>query len=154
MSPQFRVTLTKEEVGELQKISSTGSRSAKIVLFARALLLLDKGPHTTEHWTVNQTSKAVGLSERTLNHLKEKFVSQGLDSIIGPKLTGKSKRPVIFDGAFEAKLTQLACSEPPEGRTRWTVRLLADKLVELEIVEKISPMTVQRVLKKTNLSLT
>lgn len=150
MSPQFRVTLTKEEVEELQKISSTGSRSAKIVLFARALLLL----HTTEHWTVNQTSKAVGLSERTLNHLKEKFVSQGLDSIIGPKLTGKSKRPVIFDGAFEAKLTQLACSEPPEGRTRWTVRLLADKLVELEIVEKISPMTVQRVLKKTNLSLT
>ena len=75
------------------------------MLFARALLLLDKGPHTTEHWTVNQTSKAVGLSERTLNHLKEKFVSQGLDSIIGPKLTGKSKRPVIFDGAFEAKLT-------------------------------------------------
>ena len=151
MSPQFRVTLTKEEVEELQKISSTGSRSAKIVLFARALLLLDKGPHTTEHWTVNQTSKAVGLSERTLNHLKEKFVSQGLDAIIRP--TGKSKRPVIFDGAFEAKLTQLACSEPPEGRTRWTVRLLADKLVELEIVEKISPMTVQRVLKKTNLSL-
>lgn len=71
MSPQFRVTLTKEEVEELQKISSTGSRSAKIVLFARALLLLDKGPHTTEHWTVNQTSKAVGLSERTLNHLKK-----------------------------------------------------------------------------------
>ena len=152
MSPQFRVTLTKEEVEELQ-ISSTGSRSAKIVLFARALLLLDKGPHTTEHWTVNQTSKAVGLSERTLNHLKEKFVSQGLDAIIRPRPTGKSKRPVIFDGAFEAKLTQLACSEPPEGRTRWTVRLLADKLVELEIVEKISPMTVQRVLKKTNLSL-
>ena len=111
-------------------------------------------PHTTEHWTVNQTSKAVGLSERTLNHLKEKFVSQGLDSIIRPRPTGKSKRPVIFDGAFEAKLTQLACSEPPEGRTRWTVRLLEDKLVELEIVEKISPMTVQRVLKKTNLSLT
>ena len=79
MSPQFRVTLTKEEVEELQKISSTGSRSAKIVLFARALLLLDKGSHTAEHWTVNQTSKAVGLSERTLNHLKEKFVSQGLD---------------------------------------------------------------------------
>ena len=71
MSPQFRVTLTKEEVEELQKISSTGSRSAKIVLFARALLLLDKGPHTTEHWTVNQTSKAVGLSERTLNHLRK-----------------------------------------------------------------------------------
>ncbi|MFR5391938.1 helix-turn-helix domain-containing protein [Parasutterella sp.] len=115
MSPQFRVTLTKEEVEELQKISSTGSRSAKIVLFARALLLLDKGPHTTEHWTVNQTSKAVGLSERTLNHLKEKFLSQGLDAIIRPRPTGKSKRPVIFDGAFEAKLTQLACSEPPEG---------------------------------------
>ena len=73
MSPQFRVTLTKEEVEELQKISSTGSRSAKIVLFARALLLLDKGPHTTEHWTVNQTSKAVGLSERTLNHLKREI---------------------------------------------------------------------------------
>ena len=123
--------------------------TASATVFSR----LKTGRHTTEHWTVNQTSKAVGLSERTLNHLKEKFVSQGLDAIIRPRPTGKSKRPVIFDGAFEAKLTQLACSEPPEGRTRWTVRLLADKLVELEIVEKISPMTVQRVLKKTNLSL-
>ena len=95
---------------------------------------------------VRTIAKTVRILER--NHLKEKFVSQGLDSVIRPRPTGKSKRPVIFDGAFEAKLTQLACSEPPEGRTRWTVRLLADKLVELEIVEKISPMTVQRVLKK------
>ena len=148
MSPRYRITLTESEVEELKRISTTGSTKAKIVLFARALLLLDKGNYTSDHWTVKQTATAVGLSERTLNHLKEKFVEEGLESIIHPQPAMKSKRPIIFDGSFEAKLTQLACSEPPDGRNRWTVRLLAEKLVELQIVDTVSTMTVQRALKK------
>lgn len=151
---RYRVTLTEPEVEELTRISTTGTTKAKIVLFARALLLLDKGDYTHDHWTVEQTSTAVGLSERTLNHLKEKFVEEGLESIIHPQAPMKSKRPIIFDGEFEARLTQLACSDPPDGRNRWTIRLLADRLVELQIVKTISPMTVQRALKKTNLNLT
>lgn len=97
-----------------------------------SLLLLDKGPRTKEHWAVSQTSKAVRLSECELNHLKEIFVSQGLDSIIRLRQKQEARD---FEEAFEVELIQLVCSEPLEGRTRWTVRRLADKLVELEIVE-------------------
>ena len=71
-----------------------------------------------------------------------------------PKAAGTPSRQVKFDGEFEAKLTLLACSDPPKGYKRWTVRLLADKVVELEFTDKISPMSVQRLLKKKNLSLT
>ena len=103
-------------------------RSVKILFFARALLLLDKGPRTKEHWAVSQTSKAVRLSECALNYLKEIFVSQGLDSIIRLRQKQEAR---VFEEAFEVE----ALSEPLEGPTRWTVRRLADKLVELEIVE-------------------
>lgn len=152
MCAQYRVTLTEDEVSQLKEYTK-GHRNARQVLYVRALLLLDRGPFTSEHWTVEQTSKAVGMSPRTLNHLKEKFVTDGLNAILDPQPIGKSKRPVKFDGQFEAKLTAIACSDPPEGHNRWTVRLLAEKLVELQIVDSISTMSVQRALKKTNLSL-
>lgn len=154
MCAQYRITLTEEEVDKLKACGSTGTKNAKLVLYARALLLMDKGCHTKEHWNIEQTSKAVGLSHRTLNHLKQRFVEQGLEAIFSPKPSGKSKRPIIFDGAFEAELTRLACQNPPEGHARWTLRLLADKVVELKIVDKVSTMTIQRALKKTNLNLT
>lgn len=95
MCAQYRVTLTEDEVKRLKQAGSKGIRNAKHVLYARALLLLDKGPFTKEHWTIEQTSAAVGLSPRTLNHLKEKFVTQGLEAIIAPPPYGKSKRPII-----------------------------------------------------------
>lgn len=85
---------------------------------------------------------------------KVKLTTTYLDVALQRKPQERPSRPVIFDGAFEAKLTQLVCSSPPEGYSRWTVRLLADKLVELEVVERVSAMTVQRTLKKTGLSLT
>lgn len=147
MSRQYRITLTNEEVQELERIC-TGKRQAKQVLYARALLLMDKSGFTSDHWTVDQTAKAVGLTARTLNHLKQRFVEKGLESVLRSEASGKCKRPIKFDGAFAAKLTQIACEDPPAGRSRWTVRLLADRLVELKIVDSISPMTVQRVLKK------
>ena len=86
-------------------------------------------------------------------HMKRRFVEEGLDSALERKPHTKF-RQVTFDGAFEARLTALACSSAPKGRSRWTVRLLAERVVELKIAPSVSTMTIQRVLKKTNLSLT
>jgi transposase len=116
------------------------------------LLLCDAGPHGPA-WSVADVAEALGVSSRTIEHLKKRFVEDGLEAALERKPRDTPPREVIFDGAFEARLTALACSDAPEGRRRWTVRLLADKAVELKIAESVSHMTVQRVLKKTNLSL-
>jgi len=152
MAPRYRVTLTEEEREMLGQISSTGVRAAKTVLHARALLLLDVGPHGTK-WNVADVAAALGMTPRTLEHLKERFVEMGLEEALQRKERETPPRPKIFDGRFEAQLLQLACSEVPDGHARWTIRLLADKLVELNIVPTISAMTVCKTLKKMNLSL-
>ena len=154
MGIQYRVTLTKEEVETLQSICSKGKHSSRTVLCARALLLLDRSDNTSDHWKMDDVSSALGMSTRTLSHLKERFVTDGLERALNRKPQEHPSRPVKFDGEFEAKLTQLACTDPPKGFARWTVRLLADKLVEMEITDAISPMSVQKNLKKKNLSLT
>ncbi len=154
MKPRYRITLTKEERDELSIVYKTGVRAAKTILHARGLLLLDKGSYNKEKgWTVEQTSKAVGLSTRSLEHLKQRFVEEGFDRALTRKSRITPPREKKFDGDFEAHLIALACSESPEGRDRWTVRLLADKMVELKIVDTVSAMTVCNILKKTNLSL-
>jgi hypothetical protein len=94
------------------------------------------------------------VTSRSLEHLKKRFVEDGLEAAIERKPREEPPRAVIFDGAFEARLIALACSDAPEGRRRWTVRLLADKAVELRFAGSVSHMTVQRILKKTSLSLT
>jgi transposase len=99
-------------------------------------------------------AEALGVTSRTIEHLKKRFVEDGLDAALERKPREKPPREVIFDGAFEARLIALACSDTPEGHRRWTVRLLADKAVKLKFASSVSHMTVQRVLKKTNLSLT
>ena len=91
---------------------------------------------------------------RTVEHLKRRFVEEGLQAALQRKRRQRPPREVIFDGAFEARLIALACSPAPEGRRRWTVRLLAEKVVALGLAPQVSPMTVQRLLKKTNCSLT
>jgi len=96
----------------------------------------------------------MGVTPRTIEHLKKRFVEEGLDAALERRRPEKPPRGVIFDGAFEARLIALACSETPEGRRRWTVRLLAEKAVELNLTPSVSHMTVQRILKKTNLNLT
>lgn len=106
------------------------------------------GEYAEHKWDTKKTAEAVGLTARSIINLKQRFVEGGLDNALQRKPQDKPSRPKVFDGAFEAKLIQLACSAPPEGRSRWTVRLLAEKLVELQIVDKISTMTVQRILKK------
>jgi len=153
MSPRYRVTLTKEERKELEAMTRRGKTHARRFIHARALLLCDAGADGPA-WNVSDVATALGVTSRSIEHLKKRFVEDGTEAALERKPREKPPREVIFDGAFEARLIALACSDTPEGRRRWTVRLLADKAVELNFAESVSHMTVQRVLKKTNLSLT
>jgi hypothetical protein len=116
------------------------------------LLLCDAGEHG-DPWKVADIAVALGVTPRTIEHLKERFDEEGIEAALVRKPTVKA-RPLIFDGAFAARLRALACSPAPKGRARWTVRLLAEKVVELKIAPSVSTMSIHRALKKTNLSLT
>jgi hypothetical protein len=153
MKPRYRVTLTSEERQELEALTRTTKANAKRFLYARALLLCDAGREGPA-WIVADAAEAMGVTPRTIEHLKKRFVEEGMDAALERRKSEKPPREVTFDGAFEARLIALACSESPEGRRRWTVRLLAEKAVELSLTPTVSHMTVQRILKKTNLSLT
>jgi transposase len=152
MSPRYRVTLTKEERKELEAMTRRGKTHARRFIHARALLLCDAGADGPA-WNVSNVAEALGVTSRSIEHLKKRFVEDGLEAALERKAREKPPREVIFDGTFEARLITLACSDAPEGRRRWTVRLLADKAVELKYAETVSHMTVQRVLKKMNLNL-
>jgi transposase len=153
MKPRYRVTLRSEERVELEVLTRTAKTNARRFLYARALLLCDAGPQGPA-WTVADTAEAMGVTARTIEHLKKRFVEEGLDVALERRKPEKAPRGVTFDGAFEARLITLACSKAPQGRRRWTVRLLAEKAVELSLATNVSHMTVHRILKKTNLSLT
>jgi len=153
MTPRYRVTLTQEERKELESITRRGKTHARVFIHARALLLCDAGVDGPA-WNVGDVANALGVTSRAIEHLKKRFVEDGLEAALKRKPREKPPRDVIFDGAFEARLIALACSDTPDGHQRWTVRLLADKAVELNFAASVSHMTVQRILKKTNLSLT
>lgn len=153
MSPRYRVTLTEQERNELDALTKKGKLSARKFVHVRVLLLCDAGVGGPA-WKVADTAGALGISSRTIEHIKRRFVEEGFAAALDRKPLEKPPREITFDGAFEARLIALACSDAPEGRARWTVRLLADKVVELNISESVSHMTIQRTLKKTNLNLT
>lgn len=152
MAARYKITLTQEERGRLEAMTRSGKIPAKKYMHARALLLCDAGEHG-ERWKVADVAEALGVTSRTVEHLKERFVKEGLDAALVRRPRSKP-RDVTFDGAFDARITALACSQPPKGRARWTLRLLADQAVELKIARSVSTMTVQRSLKKTNCALT
>ena len=147
MKPRYRVTLTVQERQELDALTKTAKTNAKRFLYARSLLLCDTGPQGPA-WTVADTAEAMGVTPRTIEHLKKRFVEEGLAAALERRQPEEPPRGVTFGGAFEARLIALACSETPEGRRRWTVRLLAEKAVELNLTPSVSHMTVQRILKK------
>lgn len=153
MSPRYRVTLTDEERKELEVLTRNGKTPAKKFIHARALLLCDAQPEGPG-WKVADVAAALGVTSRTIEHLKKRFVEEGLEAALVRKPRVRPPRDVVFDGAFEARLIALACSDAPPGHRRWTVRLLADKAVELELAPTVSHMTVHRVLKKMNVNLT
>jgi transposase len=152
MTPRYRVTLSEDERSRLEGLTRSGKNAAHTFIHARALLLCDAGPQGNP-WKVADVAEALGITARTIEHLKERFVEEGIEAALQRKPHAKPPR-LSFDGAFDARLTALACSPAPAGRTRWTVRLLAEKVVELKIAPKVSTMSVHRALKKTNLSLT
>jgi transposase len=152
MTPRYKVTLTQEERDGLEALTRGGKTAASKFVHARALLLCDAGPRGNP-WKVADVAEALGVSARTIEHLKERFVEEGIDAALDRKPRVKPPK-ITFDGAFDARLTALACSPAPAGRARWTVRLLAEKVVELKIAPKVSTMSVQRALKKMSLSLT
>ncbi len=147
MAPRYRVTLSDEERATLTDLTRTVKTDARRFVNARALLLCDTATDSPT-WPVAQVAEALGVTPRTIEHLKKRFVEEGFDSALDRRKPVQPPREIKFDGRFEARLIALACSEAPKGAARWTVRLLADKAVELELAPSVSHMTVQRILKK------
>ena len=143
------MTLTREERDTLLALTSKGKHSSQTVLNALILLGCDEGEYQTQRSTNEELSRVLKTSMRKIDRVKSRFVLEGLDEALT-----KKKPDRIYDkktdGDFEARLIALSCSEPPEGYSRWSLRLLADKMVELEYVDTISHEAVRQVLKKTN----
>jgi transposase len=148
---KYKVTLTGEERNSLQDLIAAGKAAAQKLTHARILLKADAAPGGPA-WTDARIAEALEVNVTTVERLRERFVEQGLDAALARKKQSRPSRERTLDGRAEARLSALACSEPPQGRARWTLRLLADQLVELEIVDTVSTETVRRVLKKTNSS--
>ena len=148
---KYKVTLTDAERQQLQELIAAGKAAAKKLTHARILLKADAaggGPT----WTDERIAEALDVSTDTIGRVRQRFVEQGTDAALGRKPQDRPSRPRALDGAAEARLIALACSPPPAGRAAWTLRLLADQLVELEVVDTISDETVRRALKKTRSS--
>lgn len=149
---KYLVTLTGEERATLAALTSKGTHSAQHVLNALILLGCDEGEFQKERSKNEDLSRVLNISMRKIDRVKERFVTEGLEVA----LTGRERNrvyPKKTDGDFEARLIALSCSEPPAGYSRWTLRLLADKVVELEYIDAISHETIRQILKKRNKTL-
>ncbi|MCK9405943.1 MAG: IS630 family transposase [Methanothrix sp.] len=144
---KYIVTLTEEERETLSDIASKGKQRSQKILNALILLGCDKGEYQTEHSTNEDMSRVLQISMRKIDRVKKRFVEGGLDAALD-KRTGNRIYAKKTDGDFEAHLIALSCSEPPDGFARWSLRLLADKVVELNYIDSISHETVRRILKK------
>lgn len=150
MTKKYVVELTLQEREELQRLTRSSKVSSKTGLHAHILLKADEGENS-EGWKDAEIAEVYGIRELTVQRIRQRFVEEGLESALNRKPTSRIYRRKI-EGEEEARLITLACSDPPQGRSRWTLQLLADKLVELKIVESVSDETVRRTLKKTNSS--
>ena len=147
----YTIKLTKNEVEELMSIINKGSHTSQTFRTAYILLNCDEGEYS-QKVTNEQISKVLKVGMRTIDRVKKKFIEEGLEACLERRPTTRLYERKA-DGDLEAKLVTLCCSEPPKGFSKWSLRLLADKMVELKYVESISHVTVRSVLKKTNLSL-
>jgi transposase len=148
---KYLVTLTAEERQSLQELTAVGKTSARKLVQARILLKADQAPGGPA-WTDERMAEAFDVGLSTIARLRQRFVEQGLPAALGRKPQDRPSRPRKLDGRAEARLIALACSAPPAGRQQWTLQLLADQLVELQVVDAVSDETVRRVLKKTRSS--
>jgi transposase len=149
---KYIVTLTKEERELLSDLASKGEHESQKILNALILLGRDAGDFQSNRSTNEEIAKVLNISMKKIDRVKKRFVEEGFDIALD-----KRKADRVYtkkaDGDFEAHLFALSCGDPPEGFSRWSLRLLADKVVELEYINSISHEAVRRILKKTNLSL-
>lgn len=147
MPKRYIVRLSEQEQQSLKNLVSTGKAAAYKIKHANILLNIDVNGAA---WSDEQAASAFKCHRNTVANLRQRLVEQGLDAALERKPSHTPPRQRVCDGAAEAKLIALRCGEPPLGRARWTLRLLADKAVELEIVPSISHETVRQVLSKRN----
>jgi len=145
----YRVKLTQEERTGLQQISTRGRHGSQKILNALILLGCDEGEFQETKLSAAKLTEVLPISMKKVDRIKQRFVEHGLEVALDKR---KADRQYIkkVDGDLEAHLLAISCSKPPQGHARWSLRLLADKMVELEYVDSISHETVRRVLKKTN----
>jgi transposase len=144
---RYVVELTSEEQNELVELVSKGKAAARKITHARVLLQADESKNGPS-WTDQRISEAFGIHTNTIHDIRRRFVEDGLQSSLVRKKQERPSRKRIVDGEVEARLIALRCGQPPQGKGRWNLRLLADRLVELEIVPDISHETVRQALKK------
>lgn len=150
MKKLYRVKLLAEERAQLEGMLSKGKAAARTLMHARILLKADEGvagPRLSD----DQIAEAVEVNRSTVERVRMRCVEEGVEAALRPR-PSRQVHPRKLDGVQEAHLVVLACSPAPKGRNRWSLRLLADKLVELEVVGDVSYETVRRTLKKTNSS--
>lgn len=149
---KYIVTLSKEERDTLNELISKGKHSAQKVLNALILLDCDDGEFQVSRSTNEEIARVLNISMRKIDRVKKRFVEEGFEFALDKRKADRVYKKKA-DGDFEAHLIALSCSEPPEGFSRWSLRLLADKVVELNYIDSISHEAVRRTLKKTNSSL-
>jgi Homeodomain-like domain len=146
---KYRVSLTPEERAALEQLASVGKTAARRITHARILLLADTRAGGDTDETIVET---LGCSLRTVARVRQQFVTGGLEVAVSRRLQPTRPDKIKIKGNVEQRLVTLACSDPPQGRCHWTLRLLGDELVTLGLVERISPETVRQALKKTTSS--
>ena len=149
MNKKYVVRLTSEERASLERLVSVGKAAAQKILHGRVLLLADQGPEGPS-WADAKISEALKVHPNTIGGIRQRLVEQGVEAALNRKKQDRPSRQPKFDGKAEAHVIALRCGQPPKGRTRWTLRLLADRVVELQIVESVCHETVRQVLKKTS----
>ena len=147
---KYRIRLTDDEQQELQALVSLGRTAAYKQTHARILLMSDES-RTDGGMKDTDIASALGVGQSTVERIRKRCVQEGIDSALNRKEQLRRRRKIL-DGEGEARLIAMACGEPPDGRANWTLKLLADQMVESEIVETISTETVRLTLKKTNSS--
>ena len=149
---KYIVTLSKEERETLRDVTFKGKHKSQQILNAQILLGCDEGEHQTERSSTNEEiSRVLGTSMRKIDRIKKRFVMGGIEAVLTNKKSSRIYEKKT-DGDFEAHLVALSCSEPPEGFARWSLRMLADKVVELGYIDSISYEAVRGILKKTKLN--
>ena len=147
MKKKYPVILSDTERDHLKRLIASGTAPARKLTHARILLKADESPEGPA-WVDDEVAEAVETSQPTVSRVRKQYFEEGLEAALNRRSPNREYHRKL-DGHQEARLIALACSEPPKGQARWSLRLLADKLVELEIVEDVSYQTVRRTLKKT-----